>query len=409
MNKTVAKYLTDRGVLFSFCLICLLITARAQAQMWDFNDGTNQGWTVEFSTDPGAESAWWYDGANYSGDPAIGRPPFYGPLDAFDGSNGSIRGFGDDDSISVFYSPVLAPQAMDSISARFIITGLEYGIPASLAVHGQVGYKRVGSTSYFFGANFPLDRVIHTAGLYAYPLWTRASMTVPDGVMVTQVIVRVHVEETPWGVTYNFIDNVTSGGCPHPVGHLDYCSDPACGPCAEGEGDCDNHEECAGDLICDFVPGTDYCRSDGGCTLPVGHSDYCRDPACGPCSEGEGDCDSNSECAGDLICDFVPGTDYCRSDGGCTLPVDHSDYCSDPACGPCGAGEGDCDSNSECQSGLSCVFVPGTDVCCPHPLGHLDYCRDCGPCRAGQGDCDSDAECQSGLTCAFVPGTDTCQ
>jgi hypothetical protein len=83
------------------------------------------------------------------------------------------------------------------------------------------------------------------------------------------------------------------------------------------------------------------------------------------------------------------------------------DYCRD--CGPCGAGEGDCDNDSECQSGLNCVQVTGTDVCCPHPLGHLDYCKDCGPCAAGQGDCDNDGECQSGLTCVQVTGTDTCQ
>ena len=52
--------------------------------------------------------------------------------------------------------------------------------------------------------------------------------------------------------------------------------------------------------------------------------------------------------------------------------------------GPCAAGQGDCDNNSECQSGLTCVQVPGTDVCCPHPIAHIDYCRDCGSCAAGQ-------------------------
>ena len=31
--------------------------------------------------------------------------------------------------------------------------------------------------------------------------------------------------------------------------------------------------------------------------------------------------------------------------------------------------------------------------------GHDDYCQVMGPCRAGQGDCDSDSECQSELTC----------
>jgi hypothetical protein len=208
----------------------------------------------------------------------------------------------------------------------------------------------------------------------------------------------------------NEVKHVISGVVPKPVGHLDYCRD--FGPCGAGEGDCDSDSECADDLICDFVSGTDYCSSaPGECSLPVGHADYCRTSGCGPCDEGEGDCDNDGECAGDLYCDYVRGTDYCRSAGagGCSLPVGHSDYCRDPACGPCGAGEGDCDSNSECQSGLSCVFVPGMDVCCPHPIGHLDYCRDCGPCRAGQGDCDSDSECQSGLSCAFVDGPDTCQ
>ena len=33
-------------------------------------------------------------------------------------------------------------------------------------------------------------------------------------------------------------------------------------------------------------------------------------------------------------------------------------------------------------------------------VGHEDYCQVMGPCSAGQGNCDSDSECQSGLTCA---------
>lgn len=41
-----------------------------------------------------------------------------------------------------------------------------------------------------------------------------------------------------------------------------------------------------------------------------------------------------------------------------------------------------------------------------HSVGHPDYCG-CGSCAEGEGDCDS--ECQSGLTCTQVPGTDTCQ
>ena len=33
------------------------------------------------------------------------------------------------------------------------------------------------------------------------------------------------------------------------------------------------------------------------------------------------------------------------------------------------------------------------------PPGHDDYCQVMGPCSAGQGNCDSDSECQSELTC----------
>jgi len=47
-----------------------------------------------------------------------------------------------------------------------------------------------------------------------------------------------------------------------------------------------------------------------GCNVPLYHNDYCR--YCGPCEEGEGDCDSDSECAGDLVCGQVSGTDYCE-------------------------------------------------------------------------------------------------
>lgn len=166
MNKTVGQCLTAIGLLFSFFLIGFSITTRAHAFTWDFNSGTAAGWTVEFNTDPGADPAFWYDGVNYSGNPAIGRPPVYGPQDDFDGSIGAIGGTGDDDSTSVFSSIVLwVPLAMDNISARFIISGMEYGIPASLNVYGQVGYKKVGSDSYFFGANFPLERVVYGGGI----------------------------------------------------------------------------------------------------------------------------------------------------------------------------------------------------------------------------------------------------
>jgi hypothetical protein len=50
------------------------------------------------------------------------------------------------------------------------------------------------------------------------------------------------------------------------------------------------------------------------------------------------------------------------------------------------------------------------DVVCP-PFGYEDYCRDCVPCAAGEGDCDGDSKCESGLVCLpdqQGPGTDIC-
>jgi hypothetical protein len=49
------------------------------------------------------------------------------------------------------------------------------------------------------------------------------------------------------------LDNVRVSG---PVGHIDYCLDS--GPCAEGQGNCDNDAECEDGLICAQDVGADY-------------------------------------------------------------------------------------------------------------------------------------------------------
>lgn len=77
------------------------------------------------------------------------------------------------------------------------------------------------------------------------------------------------------------------------------------------------------------------------------------------------------------------------------LAPGHNEYCLKH--GPCVAGLGDCDSNSECQSGLRCVDDVGArygwrsivDVCeAPASPDDNDYCHSSqhGPCSAGQGD-----------------------
>ena len=99
----------------------------------------------------------------------------------------------------------------------------------------------------------------------------------------------------------------------------------------------------------------------GTCDVFQPGADWCRD--CGPCAEGEGDCDNDNECQTGLVCAQNVGANY-------GWPATR-DVCEQPGGGPCS------------------VFAPGPD-----------WCRDCGPCAEGEGDCDSDNECQNGLVCA---------
>jgi len=72
--------------------------------------------------------------------------------------------------------------------------------------------------------------------------------------------------------------------------------------CGIGQGDCDKDSECAGSLTCGkdncpapFPSKADCCQK--GCS---GGNSCCTSEQ--PCGLGEGDCDSDSECTGDLIC-----------------------------------------------------------------------------------------------------------
>merc|ERR1712039_676316 len=76
---------------------------------------------------------------------------------------------------------------------------------------------------------------------------------------------------------------------------------------------------------------------------------------------------------------------------------------------PCADGEGDCDSDSDCMSGF-CAHDVGSDygvswsfdVCEQIPdctPSNMDWscCSASRPCADGDGDCDSDSDCISGI------------
>ncbi len=123
-----------------------------------------------------------------------------------------------------------------------------------------------------------------------------------------------------------------------------------------------------------------------------GSSNFCDDPSA-PCVEGEGDCDRDSDCLGDLICGTDIGADY-------GMPA-HYDVCVTHHCdnGVLDADEEDIDCG-----GLECV---GCDGCPPPSLsGTGEYCSALCPCPEGEGDCDSDAECEGDLVCGTDNGAD---
>jgi hypothetical protein len=84
-------------------------------------------------------------------------------------------------------------------------------------------------------------------------------------------------------------------------------------PCSVGEGDCDKDSECKGSYKC-FQRGKNGANPPGvvlSADHKKGEADYCYNPkmegvklcsASQPCSEGQGDCDNDSECAGALKC-----------------------------------------------------------------------------------------------------------
>merc|ERR1719192_837543 len=100
-------------------------------------------------------------------------------------------------------------------------------------------------------------------------------------------------------------------------------------PCGPYEGDCDSDDECAGDLVCDadkidgkLTGGSapDICKPLGldrctGLQPCFFGSDACTKEK--PCSAWVGDCDSDDQCAGDLVCVIAKGpqADFCQPKG----------------------------------------------------------------------------------------------
>ena len=97
------------------------------------------------------------------------------------------------------------------------------------------------------------------------------------------------------------------------------------------------------------------------------------------CREGEGDCDSDDECLGNLKCGQGNGLDdNCDASSGFGQFDDccYAPNCADGSVGDCcssynqcGGGEGDCDTDDDCIYGLKCGQGNGLDGNCDIELG----------------------------------------
>jgi len=101
---------------------------------------------------------------------------------------------------------------------------------------------------------------------------------------------------------------------------------------------------------------------------------------------------SGNSTGGDSCTDRNANCSYWASRGECTK---NPGYMLTNCCASCDAGGG-----NNTGGGESCHTVPANDS---------DYCTASCPCSAGEGDCDSSSECTAGLTCVQRSGTDYCE
>lgn len=196
-------------------------------------------------------------------------------------------------------------------------------------------------------------------------------------------------------------------------GASDYCNNPAA-PCVQGEGDCDSPAQCTGGTTCvnnnglrfGFPSNYDVCApaTCANRVLDVGETSIDCGGACGPCTtcvgtagganycngcvctSGQGDCDATSECATGLVCAANKGLNF-------NLPEGH-DICLPAHCTnrvlDSSSGETSVDAGGPCSAPVANA--------CPGTSGGASFCVGC-QCASGQGDCDGNAQCRSGLVC----------
>ena len=147
-----------------------------------------------------------------------------------------------------------------------------------------------------------------------------------------------------------------------------------------------------------------------------GTTDYCTSDC--PCIADEGHCESNDQCMSGHYCGF----NNCRPElgfaNGTNCCYSATDYCSE-FLSTDGNGtwilQTPVNNTNKYVVGLTCTWYidvvsnshgsgPTGSTTCGAALSDWSCCTDSDPCVAGDGECDSDSECVNGLIC----GNDNC-
>ena len=110
------------------------------------------------------------------------------------------------------------------------------------------------------------------------------------------------------------------------LGHDSYCNNHN-NTCGIGEGDCDLDLDCKENLVCgyDNCNGSTFDSTDDCCDVPTKILDCDGGDSCctfqNLCDIGEGDCDSDFDCMGELVCGFdnCDGPNFDSTDDCCTV------------------------------------------------------------------------------------------
>ena len=174
--------------------------------------------------------------------------------------------------------------------------------------------------------------------------------------------------------------------------------------CGEGEGDCNTDNDCDGSLVC----GQNNClktRNAGGL---YDDQDDCCEKACTPehpCEHGDGTCSTDDDCLGQAV---VCGLGNCMNEQ--TFPqtkfpnnyfaeyFNSTDNCCVKLCDPlfkCDINEFGCSSDDECQDGLFCDKIDNT-------------CKDIDECNIDNGKSAGIYECGMNTYCSNTDKSFTC-